>query len=157
MNTNSSTAAGEGSMARMNPFIVAGAGGAFLGVALGAFGAHVLKATLTEELAATFETAVRYQMYHSLALVALGILVMRTPSRNLIVAGWLFVWGTILFSGSLYALALSHATWLGIITPMGGTLFLAGWAFLIVGVINRRSASSSAESPAARSGHTSAR
>jgi len=126
---------------RTNPFIILGSGGAFVGVALGALGAHALKAALSPELTATFETAVRYQMYHSLALVVLGLLEMRAPQRNLVVAGWLFVWGTVLFSGSLYLLALTHATWLGIITPMGGTLFLAGWVFLVVGVIKGRQAS----------------
>ena len=136
MNNDSSTAPPGGRrVIRKNPFIVVGAGGAFTGVALGAIGAHVLKATLTQELADIFETAVRYQMYHSLALLVLGALVRNAPNRNLIVAGWLFVWGTILFSGSLYVLALTQATWLGIVTPMGGTLFLAGWVFLIVGVI----------------------
>lgn len=122
-------------MMRANPFIVLGSVGAFLGVALGALGAHALKAALTPELTATFETAVRYQMYHSLALVVLGVLFARAPHRSLVVAGWLFVWGTILFSGSLYLLALTRATWLGVVTPMGGTLFLAGWVFLIVGVL----------------------
>lgn len=125
-------------MTRTNPFIVLGAGGAFLGVALGAFGAHALKAAMGPELTATFESAVRYQMYHSLALVLLGVLVTKANHRNLFVAGWLFVWGTILFSGSLYVLALTPATWLGIVTPMGGTLFLAGWVFLIVGVTKSR-------------------
>lgn len=120
-------------------FILMGAGGAFLSVALGAFGAHALKAMLSPELHITFETAVRYQMYHSLALLVLGVLSMRLKHGYLIVAGWLFVWGVVLFSGSLYVLALTRATWLGIITPMGGTLFLAGWVFFIGGVLKSRS------------------
>lgn len=95
----------------------------FLAVALGAFAAHGLKARLSPEMLQVFETAVRYQAYHALALLALGAA--RGPDR----AGWCFVAGVVLFSGSLYALALSGVRWLGAITPLGGVLFLAGWAF----------------------------
>lgn len=115
-------------------FLIIGALSAFLGVAAGAFGAHALRDRLTPDLLATFETGVRYQMYHALALVGLGILL---ANRNLDTAwlnasGWLFVAGTILFSGSLYALALSGVRVLGAITPLGGLAFLAGWAALVV-------------------------
>ena len=122
-------------MARQKLFVILGASGAFLSVALGAFGAHSLKAVLSPELHATFETAVRYQMYHSLALLVVGVLVMRISHRSLVVAGWLFVWGIALFSGSLYCLSLTRATWLGFVTPIGGVLFLAGWAFLVAGIL----------------------
>lgn len=125
-------------MTKSSLFIFLGACGAFLSVALGAFGAHSFKALLSPELQTTFETAVRYQIYHSLALLVLGVLSFRLQHRNLIVAGWLFVWGIALFSGSLYVLALTRATWLGIVTPMGGTLFLAGWIFFAVGVLKSR-------------------
>jgi len=80
-----------------HPFLVLGAAGAFLSVALGAFGAHSLKTVLSDELQATFETAVRYQMYHSLALLIVGVLGTKLHHRNLIVAGWLFVWGSSCF------------------------------------------------------------
>jgi uncharacterized membrane protein YgdD (TMEM256/DUF423 family) len=125
-------------MNRQHPFVIAGAAGAFLSVALGAFGAHALKAMISPELQATFETAVRYQMYHSLALLGVGVLVMRIQHRHLVIAGWLFVWGILLFSGSLYCLSLTRATWLGFVTPIGGILFLAGWAFLVAGVLKGR-------------------
>ena len=122
-------------MNREQMFLLLGGIGAFLSVALGAFGAHTFKSMLGPELLSTFETAVRYQMYHSLALIALGVVLTHVNHRNLIVSGWLFVWGIVLFSGSLYVLALTSARWLGIITPMGGTLFLAGWVFFVVGIV----------------------
>ncbi|MBE0557854.1 MAG: DUF423 domain-containing protein [Proteobacteria bacterium] len=128
-------------MTQRHPFIILGAAGAFFSVAFGAFGAHSMKTLMSPELQVTFETAVRYQMYHSLALLVLGVLVMRARHRNLIVAGWLFAWGIVLFSGSLYLLSMTSATWLGIVTPMGGTLFLAGWVFLAVGDLKGRLAS----------------
>jgi uncharacterized membrane protein YgdD (TMEM256/DUF423 family) len=93
----------------------------FLDVALGAFAAHGLKARLTPEMLTVFETGVRYQAYHALALLLLAAL--RGPDK----AGWCFLAGIILFSGSLYALAASGIRWLGAITPIGGLFFLAGW------------------------------
>ncbi len=95
----------------------------FLDVALGAFGAHGLKRRVTPEMLAAFETGVRYQAYHALGLILLGAL--RGPDG----AAWCFVGGIVLFSGSLYALALTGESRLGAITPLGGLLFLAGWAF----------------------------
>ena len=103
-------------------WIRAGAGLMFLAVALGAFAAHGLKARLSPEMMAVFETGVRYHVYHALALLALGAA--RGPDR----AGWCFVAGIALFSGSLYLLALTGERRLGMITPIGGVLFLAGWA-----------------------------
>jgi len=108
--------------------------GAILGglaVAGGAFAAHGLEKRLDERGLDLFETAARYQMYHALALVAVGLLAgTGRPGRTLVVAGWSFFLGILLFSGSLYALALSGVRWLGAITPIGGVLFLVGWAAL---------------------------
>jgi uncharacterized membrane protein YgdD (TMEM256/DUF423 family) len=103
---------------------------AFLAVALGAFGAHALKNSLSPELLSTFEVGVRYQMYHALALLAAGWAHTRWPGKAVTAAGWLFAAGTMLFSGSLYALALSGERWLGAVTPLGGVAFLAGWLCL---------------------------
>ena len=111
-------------------FFAIGSISGFLGVMLGAFGAHALKGRLDAELLATFEVGVRYQMYHALALLAVGWAATRWPGAAVTTSGWLFVAGTVIFSGSLYALALSGARWLGAITPLGGLAFLAGWLCL---------------------------
>ena len=111
-------------------FFVLGAASAFVSVAAGAFGAHALRGRLSSELLSVFETAARYQMYHALALIAAAWAVVRWPGPLSEWAGWLFVGGTLLFSGSLYALALSGVRWLGAITPLGGIAFLAGWICL---------------------------
>lgn len=108
----------------------AGAALMFLAVAAGAFGAHGLKHVLSDEMKAVFETAVRYQAYHALGLFAVAGL---SPSRAAAAAGACFLGGILLFSGSLYALSLSGVRWLGAVTPLGGLLFLAGWACLFVG------------------------
>jgi uncharacterized membrane protein YgdD (TMEM256/DUF423 family) len=111
-------------------FVVAGISGG-LAVVLGAFGAHGLKAQLSAELLATFETGVNYQMYHALALLAVALAFSRlNDSSVLALAGWMFIAGTLLFSGSLYLLALTGVRWLGAITPFGGIAFIAGWACL---------------------------
>jgi uncharacterized membrane protein YgdD (TMEM256/DUF423 family) len=115
-------------------FALAGALSAFLAVAAGAFGAHALRARLPPDLLAVFETGARYQMYHALALLAVAWASNHWPGTPLRAAGWLFIGGTLLFSGSLYLLALTGARWLGAITPLGGLLFLAGWAALAIGV-----------------------
>jgi uncharacterized membrane protein YgdD (TMEM256/DUF423 family) len=102
-----------------------------MAVALGAFGAHGLRARLAADLLATFETGVRYQMYHALALFIAAWTITHWPDARLpVVAGWLFVAGTVLFSFSLYALSLSGLRWLGAITPLGGVAFIAGWLCL---------------------------
>ncbi|HLL46426.1 MAG TPA: DUF423 domain-containing protein [Longimicrobiaceae bacterium] len=101
-----------------------------LGVGAGAFGAHALRARLPADLLAVFETGVRYQMYHALALLAAAWAVERWASGAAVAAGWAFVAGIVVFSGSLYVLALSGARWLGAVTPIGGVAFLAGWALL---------------------------
>jgi uncharacterized membrane protein YgdD (TMEM256/DUF423 family) len=111
-------------------FIAVGAIAAGLAVAAGAFGAHGLRGRLDAELLAVFETAARYQMYHALALFAVAWAVRRWPESPAALAGWCFVAGIVVFSGSLYALALSGTRWLGAITPLGGLAFLAGWAIL---------------------------
>ncbi|HEX3273382.1 MAG TPA: DUF423 domain-containing protein [Gemmatimonadales bacterium] len=111
-------------------FFGLGALSAFLAVAAGAFGAHALRVRLAPDLLAVFETAARYQMYHALGLVAVAWAAARWPGGLVEWAGWLFVAGTVLFSGSLYGLALSGVRWLGAITPLGGVAFLAGWLCL---------------------------
>ena len=104
---------------------------AFVSVAAGAFAAHALRDRLAPQALAVFETAARYQMYHALALFAAAWAVRRWPaSRMPVWAGISFAAGTVLFSGSLYALALSGVRLLGAITPLGGVAFLAGWACL---------------------------
>lgn len=111
----------------------------FLGVGLGAFGAHVLKAKLSPELLVTFETGARYHLIHAGALVWVGILIERHAHRALSVAGWAFFGGVLLFSGSLYLLAITGVRWLGAITPLGGVAFLLGWASLAVfALVGRR-------------------
>jgi uncharacterized membrane protein YgdD (TMEM256/DUF423 family) len=111
-------------------FFALGSLSGLLAVALGAFGAHALKGRLDVELLATFEVGVRYQMYHALALLAAGWACTRWPGTAVTASGWLFVAGTVVFSGSLYALALTGARWLGAITPLGGLALLAGWVCL---------------------------
>lgn len=117
-------------------YVLAGAAG-FVGVALGAFGAHALKARLSAEMLAVFDTGVRYQMYHVFALVAAAWAWARWPARAFALAGWLFIAGIALFSGSLYLLALTGVRWLGAITPLGGLAFLAGWLCLAWGAAAR--------------------
>jgi uncharacterized membrane protein YgdD (TMEM256/DUF423 family) len=111
-------------------FFALGAVLAGLAVAAGAFGAHGLRGRLDPDMLAVFETAARYQMYHALALVAVAWAIVRWPDGNAALAGWLFAAGTVIFSGSLYALALSGVRWLGAVTPIGGLCFLAGWIVL---------------------------
>lgn len=111
-------------------FATLGAASGFVAVAAGAFGAHALRARLSAEMLAVFEVGVRYQMFHALALLAAAWAVGRWPGPAASAAGWLFVAGTVLFSGTLYLLALSGIRWLGAVTPLGGAAFLAGWACL---------------------------
>lgn len=124
-------------------FLLLGALMGGLGVAAGAFGAHALKPLLPAEMQAVFETAVRYQMYHALALVLTGFLLERGEAepdghRFLRLAGRLFLAGILLFSGSLYVLALSGIRWLGAITPLGGVCLIAGWGVLAWAAIVKR-------------------
>ena len=101
-----------------------------IGVAAGAFGAHGLKNVLTPEMLAVYETAVRYQMYHAFGLIAAGWAASHSSNSKTNVAGWCFVAGTVLFSGSLFALSLTDMRWLGVVTPFGGVAFIAGWLVL---------------------------
>lgn len=119
-------------------FLLIGAVLGFLGVALGAFGAHILKSRLSPEMLAVFETGIRYHMYHTFALLIVAAAIGHLgPARLLSLAGWLFFGGVLLFSGSLYALALSGVGILGAITPIGGLLFLAGWGCLVLFALAR--------------------
>jgi uncharacterized membrane protein YgdD (TMEM256/DUF423 family) len=115
----------------------AGAGFALLAVVLGAFAAHGLKAVLDAHQLALFETASRYQMYHALALLVVGVMLTNPQfSRSLLkIAAFAFILGIILFSGSLYLLALVGVSWLGAITPLGGIAFLSGWLLMMVAAL----------------------
>jgi uncharacterized membrane protein YgdD (TMEM256/DUF423 family) len=119
-------------------FLALGALSAAISVAAGAFGAHALKARLPEDLLAVFETGARYQMFHALGLVAAAWAAERLGGAAVAWAGWLFVAGTVLFSGSLYALALSGVRALGAITPLGGVAFIAGWVALAAAALRGR-------------------
>jgi uncharacterized membrane protein YgdD (TMEM256/DUF423 family) len=111
-------------------FFALGALSALLAVAAGAFGAHALRARLSPDMLAVFETGARYQMYHALGLLAVAWAAGRWPGGATTAAGWLFVAGTLIFSGSLYLLTLTGMRWLGAITPLGGLAFILGWAAL---------------------------
>jgi uncharacterized membrane protein YgdD (TMEM256/DUF423 family) len=115
-------------------FAAAGALSGFVAVAAGAFGAHGLRGRLTDDLLAIFETAVRYQMYHALALLVVAAAAARGGGSALALSGWMFIVGTLLFSGSLYLLALTGARWLGAVTPLGGLALLVGWLSFAWGV-----------------------
>lgn len=115
-------------------FIVAAIFGA-TAVMLGAFAAHGLHNKLTDSLLTAFQTGVTYQFYHTLALFALALWLRQATSPWLIIAGYLWIAGVLLFSGSLYALALTGVKWFGPITPMGGLLFILGWISLLIGAI----------------------
>jgi len=117
----------------MRLFLQMGALSAGLAVAAGAFGAHALRAKLEPRMLEVFETAVRYQMYHALALFAVAWVISRTPvgaAGAVQASGWLFIAGTLLFSGSLYAMTFTGIRALGAITPLGGVCFIAGWIAL---------------------------
>ena len=111
-------------------FFALGAVFAGLAVAAGAFGAHGLRGRLAPDMLDVFETAARYEMYHAFALLAVAWAVARWPASAAGAAGWCFVVGILVFSGSLYVLALTGVRWLGAITPLGGVAFLVGWALL---------------------------
>jgi len=112
-------------------FILLGALAGALAVVLGAFGAHALRARLAPDLLRVFETAVQYHFWHALGLVAIGIVAIHLPASTALKwSGWLMLAGIVLFSGSLYVLALAGTRWLGAVTPLGGTAFIAGWLLL---------------------------
>ncbi len=116
-------------------FLALGALSAAISVAAGAFGAHALKARLAPDLLAIFETGARYQTYHAIGIALAAWAAARFPGAAASWAGWLFVAGTILFSGSLYALALSGVRALGAVTPFGGVAFIAGWIALALAAL----------------------
>ncbi len=114
-------------------FLVIAALFGLLSVMLGAFAAHGLRARLSESALSAFETGVQYQMYHALALLGVvALLRWLGPNLSLLTAGWAFVVGVLLFSGSLYGLALGAPRWLGPITPLGGLCFMLGWIMLLI-------------------------
>jgi uncharacterized membrane protein YgdD (TMEM256/DUF423 family) len=112
-------------------FITLASLSAMLAVVFGAFGAHALKGRLDDYAMGVFQTAVQYHFYHSLALLAVGVIALSQPQTALLrSSGWLFIVGMVVFSGSLYLLSVSGLRWLGAITPLGGLAFIAGWACL---------------------------
>jgi uncharacterized membrane protein YgdD (TMEM256/DUF423 family) len=122
----------------IRPFLLLAGFFALTGVALGAFAAHGLKSRLGADYLAVFQTGVQYQLIHALALFGVALLALHAPSRVLVAAGGLFALGIVLFSGSLYLLTLTGIGKLGIVTPLGGTAFLAGWVCLMVAAWNLR-------------------
>ncbi|MGH7387934.1 MAG: DUF423 domain-containing protein [Candidatus Rokuibacteriota bacterium] len=112
-------------------FVVLASVSGFLAVALGAFGAHLLRDRLGPQLMGTFETGQRMHIFHTVALLAVAWATTRWPGPAVSTAGWLFVVGIVLFSGSLYLLAITGHRWLGAITPLGGLCFLGGWLALV--------------------------
>ena len=116
-------------------FLILGSSFAGLAVAIGAFGAHALKTVLeTTNRLETFETGVKYQFYHALALIVLGLLMQKFDHRMFTWAGYSYIAGIVLFSGSLYILSLTGVTKWGAVTPLGGVAFLIGWITLIIGI-----------------------
>ena len=133
-------------MNRGRGFAAAGAALAFLAVAGGAFGAHLLEGHLPRSALDIFETAVQYQMYHAVGLLLVGVMIGRSATQALVWAGRLFLAGTIVFSGSLYLLVLSGWSWLGAVTPLGGLCLLGGWATLCWGLLTLPALRQAAES-----------
>jgi uncharacterized membrane protein YgdD (TMEM256/DUF423 family) len=115
-------------------FLMLGAFSGAISVAAGAFGAHALTGKVEPRLLEVFETGARYQMYHALALLAVGLVASRWPSGLATSAGWLFVAGTLLFTGSLYTMTFTGIRALGAVTPIGGVCFIAGWVCLALAV-----------------------
>lgn len=113
-------------------WVILGSLAGALAVGLGAFGAHALRERLEPDALAVFDIAARYQMYHALALLAVGFLALRVDNLAVRIAGIAFVVGIVLFSGSLYALALSGQRWLGMVTPIGGLALIGGWIALAI-------------------------
>ncbi|MBL7971347.1 MAG: DUF423 domain-containing protein [Prolixibacteraceae bacterium] len=114
--------------------LIAGAIFMTLAVLLGAFGAHALKKILSADMLAIYQTAVQYQFYHALGLLAVGIIGLHYPSKWVRLSGIFLTAGIVIFSGSLYVLALSEIKTIGAITPIGGTAFIIGWILLAVGI-----------------------
>ena len=119
-----------------NLFFALGSGLSLLSVVFGAFGAHALRSKLSPEMLETFEIAVRYQMYHSLGLIAAAWAVSQWQNQLTTTSGWCFFAGILIFSGSLYILSLTGIRWLGAITPIGGLAFIVGWGCLTLAAIH---------------------
>ncbi len=115
-----------------NLFFAFGSGFSLLSVVFGAFGAHALEEKLSPKMLDTFEVAVRYQMYHGLGLIIVAWALSQWQNSLTTAAGWCFIAGILIFSGSLYILSLTNTSWLGAITPIGGLAFIAGWGCLII-------------------------
>jgi uncharacterized membrane protein YgdD (TMEM256/DUF423 family) len=119
-------------------FLAAGGAMALLAVALGAFGAHALRGRVAPEMLAVWHTASEYHFYHALGLIAVGLASAKLPDARLLrCSGWTMLAGIVLFSGSLYALALTGVAWLGAITPAGGAAFLVAWALFVAAVLRQ--------------------
>jgi uncharacterized membrane protein YgdD (TMEM256/DUF423 family) len=117
-------------------FLTLGAAAAMLAVIVGAFGAHALRAKVPADLLAVYNTGVQYHFWHALGLLAIGLAALHLrDSAMLVWAGWLMLAGIVLFSGSLYVLAVTGVRWLGAITPFGGTAFIAAWALFAWAVV----------------------
>ena len=117
-------------------FLAAGGLAALVAVALGAFGAHALKGRLSPELLTVWHTAVEYHLFHALGLLAVGLVAAQLAESTLLKwSGWLMLAGIVLFSGSLYALALTGLRWLGAVTPAGGVAFIAAWALFVIAIL----------------------
>ncbi|RSK29004.1 DUF423 domain-containing protein [Bacillus sp. HMF5848] len=117
----------------MKIFLLISAISGFLSVALGAFGAHLLEGRIPDKYIETWQTGVQYQMFHTIAIVTVALLMIKLPNVGMLhTSGWLFLVGIILFSGSLYVLSLTQIGVLGAITPLGGVSFLAGWVLVAI-------------------------
>ncbi|MCX7108437.1 MAG: DUF423 domain-containing protein [Methylococcales bacterium] len=114
-------------------FLFLGALSALIGVGMGAFGAHGLKAILSPEMLAVYQTGVTYQIWHALGLIAIALIRQQVPESKLLIwAGWLMFVGILIFSGSLYLLAILDLKWLGIFTPIGGVSFMMAWVLIAI-------------------------
>lgn len=120
-------------------FVTLGSFSALTGVGMGAFGAHGLKAVISPEMMAIYQTAVNYQMWHALGLLAIGIIHQQMPDRMISWAGWFMFTGIVIFSGSLYLFAILNLPWLGMITPFGGACFLLAWLLLSIPLTKKKS------------------
>jgi uncharacterized membrane protein YgdD (TMEM256/DUF423 family) len=126
-------------MKQKNFWLMIGAIGAGLAVSAGAYGAHMLDGIVLDSIYKTFKKAVRYQMYHSLALLIVGILSSQNPKRSLNIAGWFFLGGILTFSGSLYLIVFTGIQWLEWITPIGGFAFVFGWISIVYSSLKSKS------------------
>jgi uncharacterized membrane protein YgdD (TMEM256/DUF423 family) len=120
-------------------FLMLGCAAAMLAVVLGAFGAHGLRTRIAPEMMAVYKTGVEYHFYHALGMLLVGLTAVHLPeSRHLAMAGWTMLAGIVLFSGSLYLLALTGSSWLGLLTPLGGLAFIASWCLFALAIVRSR-------------------